>query len=141
MEEYKQLQDMDGGLVGLESANYGSNYYGHVAYGGSQTSGGSFKYGYHAYYNGVYGGFGVGANAGTCAAGGGGGYYGGGAVYTAGGGGGSSFVTGYVDCDTTYRSYHKDINGNLMNFENVILNQGTNTGNGKAKIEFIGATI
>ena len=126
-----------GGLVGGYSKNTGSWYYGHIAYGGSQTAGGSFTYGSNTYHNGIQGEFGKGANSGTCAAGGGGGYYGGGSVYTAGGGGGSSFVSGYDGCDITYRDFHKDINGNLFEFTDVTLEQGNNIGNGKATIEFI----
>lgn len=137
VEELKQQQDMDGGLVGGQSFNNGSHYYGHIAYGGTQTQGGGFTYGRQSYHNGAYGGFGYGANAGTCASGAGGGYYGGGSVYTASGGGGSSFVTSYPQCDTTYRNYHKDIKGNLIQFEDVVLNQGVHTGNGKAIIEYL----
>lgn len=126
-----------GGLVGLQSINSGSNYYGHIAYGGSQTSGGGYKYGVNAYRNGAVGGFGYGANAGTCASGAGSGYYGGGTVYTTGGGGGSSFVTGHEGCDTTYINYHKGIDGTQITFTDVILEQGTNKGYGKAKISLV----
>lgn len=127
-----------GTLNGVNSLNLGGSYYGHIAYGGTQTVGGGFKYGNNAYYNGVQGGFGYGAHAETCAAGGGGGYYGGGSVYTTGGGGGSSFVTGYTGCDTTYRSNHLDKSGKSFNFSHVTMTEGTNDGDGKVLITYLG---
>lgn len=59
-----------GGLTGAQSFNTAS-YYGSYSNGGTQDSGGTS---YSRYYNNpVYGSFGTGAYAGTCAAGGGGG--------------------------------------------------------------------
>lgn len=140
VEEQIQQPDMVGGLTGASSINNGpSNHYGgSTAYGGSQTAGGGFKRGTPTITSSAAnGGFGIGASAGTCAAGGGGGYYGGGSVYTAGGGGGSSFVSGYDGCSTTYRNQHLNINNELVNFTDVIINQGTNDGDGKAIVELI----
>ena len=82
------------------------------------------------------GGFGYGAASVVCGAGGGGGYYGGGTSYTSGGGGGSSYVTGYPGCDTTYRNKQGG-----YNFTGVVMSQGVNNGNGKAKIAYIGSDI
>ncbi len=126
-----------GGLIGEQSTNIAGTYNSHIAYGGTQTAGGGYKYGANSSYIGSIGIFGMGANAGTCSAGGGSGYYGGGSVYTAGGGGGSSFVTGYEGCDTKYINYHKTIYGTQIEFKNVVLEQGVNIGYGKAKISLI----
>ncbi len=115
-----------GGLIGKSTYNNHPSYTGAMAYGGTQSAGGS---GYYSNNNNRTGGFGFGANGSQCGAGGGGGYYGGGSVYTGGGGGGSSFVTGYPGADTTYRHLH-----NGLNFTNVSMVQGGNTGNGKARI-------
>lgn len=126
-----------GSLVGAQSENIAGHYYGHIAYGGTQTYGGGYKFGNDTSWIASYGSFGAGANAGTCSAGGGSGYYGGGSVYTAGGGGGSSFVTGYDGCDTTYINYHKAIDGTQIIFNNVTLEQGVNNGYGKARISLV----
>lgn len=88
-----------GGLTGGTSWNRSGSYVNNTSYGGTQTAGGSYKLGNSPNNNGVVGGFGVGAAAGTCAAGGGSGYYGGGSLYTSGGGGGSSFISGYPGCN------------------------------------------
>lgn len=134
-----------GGLTGTTSYNMGyqsraQNVARDRAFseGGSQEQGGR---GYNINDSGggyVYtnGSFGKGANATTCASGGGGGYYGGGSSYTSGGGGGSSYVTGYTNCDTTYRNYQ----GNY-NFINVSIIAGANEGNGKAKITYMGDKV
>lgn len=121
-----------GGLVGAGTNNPSGTYAGAATSGGSQTAGGT---GIGKYDSQATGSFGIGANAAQCAAGGGGGYYGGGSEYTAGGSGGSSFVTGYSGCDTTYRAQQ----GNFT-FSNVVMNQGGNTGNGKAKISLLGGS-
>ena len=115
-----------GGLTGAGTKNETGIYAGAATSGGGQHSGGT---GVGKYTERRSGGFGVGASAAQCAAGGGGGYYGGGSEYTAGGAGGSSFVTGYAGCDTTYRSKQ----GNL-NFTNVVMQQGGNVGNGRARV-------
>lgn len=62
---------------------------------------------------------------------GGGGYYGGGRAngFNYAGGGGSGFVTGYTGCDTTYRNNHKGINNELLNFTDVVMQNGVKTGN------------
>lgn len=126
-----------GGLIGGQSTNLAGHWNSHIAYGGTQTSGGTYQYGANTSYIASMGTFGMGASAGTCSAGGGSGYYGGGSVYTAGGGGGSSFATGYEGCDTTYINYHKAIDGTQIEFKNVVLEQGVNIGYGKAKISLI----
>lgn len=128
-----------GGLTGVTTINTGY-YYHAMATGGTQTQAG--------YGNGqvstdggatywgcprTAGKFGAGASAAQCGAGGGGGYYGGGSNYTAGGAGGSSYVSGYTGCDTTFRDSQK-INGAYPVFTNVDLQQGGNTGNGRARI-------
>lgn len=115
-----------GGLTGAGTRNATGTYAGAATSGGSQHAGGT---GVGKYTERRSGGFGVGASAAQCAAGGGGGYYGGGSEYTAGGAGGSSFVTGYAGCDTTFRSKQ----GNL-NFTNVVMQQGGNVGNGRARV-------
>lgn len=130
-------QGNGGGLTGAYSKNTAGNYSGHIAWGGSQTEGGSYTFGNSSSREGYKGSFGIGANAGSCGAGGGGGYYGGGSVYTAGGGGGSSFVSGYNGCDTTYRNKHTNIDGELFQFSEVLMQQGGNYGNGYVKISLI----
>ena len=114
-----------GALTNGYEANYG---------GGTQHSGGQASSG------GVSGGFGFGGgtqNAGDYG-GGGGGYYGGasGGGYFQGGAGGSSYVTGYTGCDTTYRSKQGG-----FTFDKVQMQQGTNAGNGRAKITLVGDDI
>lgn len=109
-----------GGIEGVHSENTAGTYVGNIAYGGTQTAGGSYRPGATNYApsngNGILG---TGANAGTCGAGGGGGYYGGGTVYTAGGGGGSGYIGGVI-------------NGSMTT--------GVRTGNGKASITYLGMT-
>lgn len=127
-----------GGLIGANTYNT-QHYYGASASGGSQTAGGT---GIGEFRNTAHstGGFGYGANACQCGAGGGGGYYGGGSEYTAGGGGGSSYVSGYTGCDTTYLGSQK-VDGKNVNFVDVRLEQGTNYGNGRARITLIEKAI
>ena len=139
-----------GGLVGATSYNmgYSNGTNGNIknnadhrtwAYstGGTQTSAG---YGYNRNDKQTSiitsGAFGKGAASMTCASGGGGGWYGGGSAYTSGGGGGSSYVTGYPECDDTYR----DLQGGY-NFSNVSIIAGINEGNGKAKITYMGDKV
>lgn len=115
-----------GGLTG-GTGGYGNP--GIVATGGTQTSGGSGW---------IAGSFGIGGGTTSTSyndgGSGGGGYYGGGRANGANyaGGGGSGFVTGYTGCDTTYRNNHKGINNELLNFTDVVMQNGVKTGNGSA---------
>ena len=126
-----------GGLIGGTSYNQGYQGYAPAtaatrAYstGGTQTAGG---YGYNINDNNTTqvrsGSFGAGANSVTCGAGGGGGWYGCATGYTSGGGGGSSYAAGWEGCNTQYRAEQSN-----MTFENVVMTQGVNTGNGYAII-------
>lgn len=133
----------DGGnLTGGTSynLNYGGVYWEHAMKRAYSTGGTQIKagYGYNVndgnYTSIASGGFGYGASSVVCGAGGGSGYYGGGSGYTSGGGGGSSFAAGYPGCDTTYSEYH-----NGIIFDNVVFEQGVNTGNGYAIIIMIRA--
>ena len=133
-----------GGLTGGTSLNRSGSYVNNTSYGGSQIAGGQYKVGSNGANNGVYGSFGTGAYANTCAAGGGSGYYGGGSQYTSGGGGGSSFISGYDGCNAI------DVNGNHtgqsvhfsgLKFVNTVMKGGgeaidgrLSTGYGKIKI-------
>lgn len=141
----KATEGHGGGLIGGSSINM--NYVSGLTWEESRTRayslGGGQAYGGAGYNinDGQTarvgsGGFGYGAASVVCGAGGGGGYYGGGTGYTSGGGGGSSYVTGYPGCDTTYRSKQGG-----YNFTGVVMTMGTNSGNGKAKISFIGQEV
>ncbi len=132
-----------GGIIGTTSYNMGYQQRAQdvartraYSTGGSQDSYGIGHNVNDNSSNQTNGAFGMGANSKKCASGGGGGWYGGGSAYTSGGGGGSSYVTGYPECDDTYR----DLQGGY-NFSNVSIIAGVNEGNGKAKITYMGDKV
>ena len=94
------------------------------------------------------GSFGIGGgsnSANTWNAGGGGGYYGGGAGFAHGANGGSSYISGYAGVNSiTSASSSTHTNQTLhysgKYFINTEMAGSSNTGNGKAKITYIGST-
>lgn len=159
--------DYPGGDAGALEGLYGSQWtndgycYGE---GGTQTSGGRITNNCNRsgnYGNIVTGSFGIGGNCTGDCTGGGGGYYGGSrSGHVASAGGGSSFISGYDGCDAidesstssniihTGQSIHysnKEFISPIMKAgnEEMPTQNGTstmtgNTGNGYAKITFIG---
>ena len=130
-----------GGLTGATGPT-GWNA-GYSGTGGQQAMGG---YSLNNNLN-TYGGFGYGGNAGTTSyssgSGGGGGYYGGGgADAISSGGGGSSYISGYVGCNSIEEtSTEKNIihNGSAYHYSNKYflnssMTEGVNSGNGKVVI-------
>ncbi len=135
-----------GGTVGptVASGNYGGSLIAtnavwtagstYTATGGTQISAGGGT---------VSGAFGQGANGGTTyRAGGGGGYYGGG-VHTYTGAGGSSFISGYAGSNAITSSSSTTATNNTIHYSNNYFINGSmatsvNSGNGYAKITFIG---
>ena len=114
--------------------------------GGTQTSGGT--YGRSGYTTGA-GSFGYGAQSNPSGAGGGGGggYYGGGTGWGRAGGAGSSFISGYAGVnaissasDTANPRTHNDtvLHNSNKYFVNNIMTTADSTGNGKAKITYVG---
>lgn len=140
-----------GGLTGFT----GGRVCGAPGTGGTQTSGGIA--GRLNYYGATNGSFGIGGNAetasNTSAGAGGGGYYGGGGASSdysgwndlddSGGGGGSSFISGYSGCNAVNISGVHTGQPNHYSglvFINGFMSNGSNTGNGKAKITRIRTT-
>lgn len=121
----------DAGTYGGGSGN--STYPG---LGGTQITGGAAA-------NCVAGTFGYGGTRDSGIAGGGGGYYGGGCGWGAGGGGGSSFISGYSGVNAITSSSSTTPTNNTKHYSNKYfingqMTSGVNSGNGKAKITYIG---
>ena len=144
-----------GGLVGFDTLNGGTTYYGYVAKGGTQTSGlvgNRNGQAVSASYS-KAGLFGKGAINAQCGGGGGGGYYGGGSTYTAGGAGGSSFISGMAGANAVNASGVHTGSANHYSgkvFTNTLMRAGNETmpkptggtevghiGDGYAKVTYI----
>ena len=126
-----------GGKGSKNNAGVGGTLIGQKGYGGGggQDAGGDGTFGIGGYFT-------------YASSGGGGGYYGGGdGGYSNSGGGGSSFISGYagVNAITTPgdNANPRTHSGNTKHYSNKYfikgeMQSGTNTGNGKAKIIYVG---
>ncbi len=136
-----------GALIGNAGGVYNSGSYSYtVAGGGTQTTGGA---GGAGAVNGYAGTFGAGGNSnGGHGGGGGGGYYGGGgAAYNSGvvgsGAGGASFISGYSGVNAVFSASSVTATNNTIHYSgkyfiNSEMTSGVRSGNGKAKITFVG---
>ncbi len=151
-----------GGTAGGDGTGYNTTY---NSKGGTQTTGGAAGY-YSVTYTGTPGSFGVGGSAITDAVstsrsgGGGGGWYGGGGgAYqndssswyygVSGGGGGSGFVYtnsailpgGYLLDESYQLASAKTIAGNIAFSSPSDVSETGHTGNGYAKVTYVGKTL
>lgn len=151
-----------GTLIGYDAVGLHSGQIS-VATGGTQITGGIKGSGDDRYNGGTDGSFGIGGSGASSSdngGGGGGGYYGGGGItYAGSGGGGSSFVSGCLGCNAISEASTSSniIHTNQPNhysgliFESIVMIDGNsdmklpngdfsigNTGNGFARIQFVG---
>jgi hypothetical protein len=133
----------DGGeLIGATGAASGGNHVDTTATGGTQISGGVDSV--SSTKNGLWG-MALQSNVSGWGGGGGGGYYGGAMGNGTGGGGGSSFISGYAGVNAITNDSTLTHSDNTIQFSNKCfidgyMNSGVNSGNGKAKITYIGST-
>ncbi|MGN1358531.1 MAG: glycine rich domain-containing protein, partial [Bacilli bacterium] len=133
-----------GNGVGVNSYNDSTPNSQYVAKGGTQTAGGT-AYAINDYsWTGEFGTGGYTTDAIDGGGMGGGGYYGGGSMNVAhGGGGGSSFISGYAGVNAITSSSDRTHVNNTLHYSNKYfvngkMISGNNSGNGKAKITYIG---
>lgn len=141
-----------GTLVGGDGSYYrlaGSSSTYIVSKGGTQSAGGASGSGASSNEPGSFGQGGSSNN--SHGGGGGAGYYGGGAGSYNGsvvgsGAGGSSFISGYAGVNTITSSTDRTHTNNTLHYSNKYfidgeMQLGVNSGNGKAKITYVGNTI
>ncbi|MBQ8219417.1 MAG: InlB B-repeat-containing protein, partial [Bacilli bacterium] len=129
-----------GGLIGIDGTS---------TYNSERRGGGGLQSGTGYRYSGNLASFGIGGSrdnsASVLAGGGGSGYYGGssGGDYGSGGGGGSSFISGYAGVNAITSSTNRTHTNNTFHYSgkyfiNGKMQGGVNSGNGKAKITYLG---
>lgn len=109
----------------------------------SQSSGGTNTACNNSYTSSITGLYGVGGFGSEWSSGGGGGYYGGGYSYATGGSGGSSFISGYAGVNAITSNIDRTHTNNTIHYSNKYfvngkMTSGVNTGNGSAKITYLG---
>lgn len=134
-----------GTLIGENSttsvSNYNSSTYLSI---GSHQTGAGFAYGNSA-RAGAFG-FALQSNAAGYGGGGGGGYYAGGTGYGSTGSSGSSFISGYAGVNAITSSTDRTHTNNTIHYSNKYfvdgkMQAGINSGDGKAKITYIGNSL
>ena len=141
---YKLYGGNGGTLIG-EIGNSTDSDYGTAAYqatGGSQSHGGNNPH----IGNESIGQFGYATQTSLISAyggGGGSGYYGGAEGFGTAGSGGSSFISGYAGVNAITSSSDRTHTNNTLHYSNKffidnMMTAGTNTGNGEAKITYVG---